>query len=88
MNNLKSDIQNEQNDSAAHHTYGNLFLLDLTIVVSLCIKFDVRIFKRRSLCLGVLNFPNTSLTFLSRTCLLIIQPFLHKIVINSCLFFI
>lgn len=34
MNNLKSDIQKEQKDNASHHTFGNLFLLDLIIIVS------------------------------------------------------
>lgn len=63
MNNLKSVIQNEQKDNAAHHTYDNLFLFDLIIIVSLCIKFDVRIFRRRNLCFDVLYFPNTSLMF-------------------------
>lgn len=32
-----------EKDNAAHHAYGNLFLLDLRILVSLRIKSDVRL---------------------------------------------
>lgn len=53
-----------KNDNAAHHTYGNLFLLDLRILVSLYIKSNVRIFRRGSLCFDAWYLLNTPKMFL------------------------
>lgn len=77
-----------KNDNAAHHTYSDLFLLDLRILVSLCIKSNVRMFREGVHALMLGSFLNTYTVFSSWTCLLISQCFLHKTIMNSCLFFI